>query len=455
MSEKLKMWWRYTRKLFSINEDTDIEATMTTIRNSVEFRGTNAWVLVFAIIIASIGLNVNSTAVIIGAMLISPLMAPITGVGLAVGTFDIELLKRSARNLALMVGISLFASTLYFLLSPLGDAQSELLARTRPTIFDVLVAVFGGLAGIVASSRKTQPFTVISGVAIATALMPPLCTAGYGLATWQLRYFFGAFYLFFINSFFIALATFVMVRYLHFPRYQFMDARSERFVKRSIVVISIIISIPSILAAINVVRETLFDTQVSHFVSDLRNGELLEPGTVLMDYQKNYDRKSPTLTLSVIGAPISVSQLDTLRNTMRMSYGLTSTELTVHQRGIDLGNEQQTAVLENLLRSKEDELRGKESQILSLKDSLQRIGGCSASYSEKAALIGERYREHISEISIVDVPYYSVSSGRQSKRTTIYIVWRNNADRQAVINGLSSWAPVVLNVSSVDIVSAN
>ena len=150
-------------------------------------------------------------------MLISPLMGPINGVGLAVGTYDMELLRRSIRNLLLMVGISLVASTLYFLLSPLGEAQSELLARTRPTIFDVIIATFGGLAGIVAASRKDLPFTVVSGVAIATALMPPLCTAGYGIATWQLSYAFGAFYLFFINSFFIALATFVMVRYLHFP----------------------------------------------------------------------------------------------------------------------------------------------------------------------------------------------------------------------------------------------
>ena len=169
----LQLAWRYLVSLVRIQEDTDIEATIANINKGVNFRGVNAWVLCFAIVIASVGLNVNSTAVIIGAMLISPLMGPINGLGLAVGIYDWDLLKRSLRNLGAMVLISLCASTLYFLLSPLGDAQSELLARTRPTIFDVLIATFGGLAGIVASSRKEQPAPVIAGVAIATALMPP------------------------------------------------------------------------------------------------------------------------------------------------------------------------------------------------------------------------------------------------------------------------------------------
>ena len=200
----LKNWWYAIKAITRLNEDTDVEATLTSIHKSVEFRGVNIWILAFAIIVASIGLNVNSTAVIIGAMLISPLMGPINGVGLAIGISDSELLNKSLKNLLVMVVISLLASTTYFILTPLSDAQSELLARTTPTIFDVLIAFFGGMAGIVAISRKEQPFAVISGVAIATALMPPLCTAGYGLATLQFKFFFGAFYLFFINSFFIA-----------------------------------------------------------------------------------------------------------------------------------------------------------------------------------------------------------------------------------------------------------
>ena len=217
MKAWFRLLWKKIKEYTQLREDTDYEATVDYISKSVVFRGMNVWILVFAIIVASVGLNVNSTAVIIGAMLISPLMGPISGIGLAIGILDDDLLRKSLKNLGIMVLISLVASTFYFLISPLGDAQSELLARTRPTIFDVFIAFFGGLAGIVAISRKSQSITVISGVAIATALMPPLCTAGFGLATLQLKYFFGAFYLFFLNSFFIALATFLTVKYLRYP----------------------------------------------------------------------------------------------------------------------------------------------------------------------------------------------------------------------------------------------
>ena len=281
--------WRKFKSLLIIHDDTDIEATIASIQRSVEFRGVNLWILFFAIIIASIGLNVNSTAVIIGAMLISPLMGPINGIGLAVGTFDMKLLQRSIRNLGIMVVISLLASTVYFVLSPLSDAQSELLARTRPTIFDVLIATFGGLAGIVAASRKEQPFTVISGVAIATALMPPLCTAGFGLATLQFKYFFGAFYLFFINSFFIALATFLMVRYLKFPISKFVDPRREKIVKRSIMFFTILVMVPSLFTAISVVKESAFNSQAIKFVNDLQKNDILKDSQII-SYDKIYDK---------------------------------------------------------------------------------------------------------------------------------------------------------------------
>ena len=206
---------RFLRDRFDLGEDSALQdEVVDNICRGVDFRGTNLWVLIFATFVASLGLNVNSTAVIIGAMLISPLMGPIMGMGLSVGINDFDLLKRSVRNFGFMVLVSILTSTLYFVVSPLSGAQSELLARTVPTTYDVLIAFFGGLAGIVAQSRRDRTSTVIPGVAIATALMPPLCTAGYGLATLQLNYFLGAFYLFFINTVFIAIATFVVVRFL-------------------------------------------------------------------------------------------------------------------------------------------------------------------------------------------------------------------------------------------------
>jgi uncharacterized hydrophobic protein (TIGR00271 family) len=197
---------------FNLHEDSEEQAeTVESIKKNVEFRGANLWTLIFAIFVACIGLNVNSTAVIIGAMLISPLMGPIMGIGLGIGTNDFELVKKGLRNLTIATIISIIASSLYFTLTPLHEAQSELLARTSPSLWDVFIAALGGLAGIVAATRKEKS-NVIPGVAIATALMPPLCTAGFGIATGNLYFFLGAIYLYFLNSVFMCVGTFLGVR---------------------------------------------------------------------------------------------------------------------------------------------------------------------------------------------------------------------------------------------------
>lgn len=215
--------------ILNIKDGADIPGTIEGIKKDIDFTGHKAWILILSILIASIGLNVNSTAVIIGAMLISPLMGPILGAGLAVGVNDPETFSRSIRNLATAVGISLVTSTLFFLISPFDTADSELLARTKPTLFDILIAFFGGAAGIIAGSRSEKS-NVVPGVAIATALMPPLCTAGFGLANGDWRFFAGAFYLFLLNSIFIWLATYLVVRFINFPKVKFIDpAREKRY----------------------------------------------------------------------------------------------------------------------------------------------------------------------------------------------------------------------------------
>ena len=239
-------------------EKEDEQETIESIRRGVDFKGTNLWVLIFATFIASLGLNTNSTAVIIGAMLISPLMGPIMGFGLGLGIADFELIKRSFRNLATAALFSVITSTLYFLLSPLSEAQSELLARTQPTVYDVLIAFFGGMAGIVASSTKNKG-NVIPGVAIATALMPPLCTAGFGLASGNLYYFFGAFYLFFINSVFICLATYLVVCLLKYPKKVFLDKQREKKVKRYVGLIVFFTIVPSLFLSYNLIRSSYFN----------------------------------------------------------------------------------------------------------------------------------------------------------------------------------------------------
>ena len=211
------------------------EEVNSNIHKGIMIRGTNLWVLIFAIFIASLGLNTNSTAVIIGAMLISPLMGPIIGMGYSMGVYDFNLLKESLRNFLFMIVVSLITSAIFFTLPLISATQSELLARTQPTTYDILIALFGGLAGMVAQTRKDRTGTVIPGVAIATALMPPLCTVGYGLATFQFRFMLGALYLFTINSIFIALASFIVTRVMKFKMIGELDPLKIKKLKSAMI----------------------------------------------------------------------------------------------------------------------------------------------------------------------------------------------------------------------------
>ena len=237
--------WQIIKSYFNVlpNKNSKIDV-ITQITNGINFQGANLWILICAIFIASLGLNVNSTAVIIGAMLISPLMGPIIGMGLAIGIADLDLFKQSIKNYLLSTFISVVTATIYFTLSPITDAQSELLARTSPTLYDVLIALFGGAAGFLAISTKGRN-NVLPGVAIATALMPPLCTAGYGLAVQNTTYFFGAFYLYFINTVFITFTTCLGVRLLRFNRKKFVNRDQMKRVNLYIVSIIIITIIPA------------------------------------------------------------------------------------------------------------------------------------------------------------------------------------------------------------------
>ena len=250
------------------------QSVIDQVKSAIVFRGTNLWILMFAILIASLGLNVNSTAVIIGAMLISPLMGPIIGMGISVGINDLDLLKQSAKNYLVATLISVVTATLYFLISPLSEAQSELLARTSPTLYDVLIAFFGGAAGVLALTTKSKG-QVIPGVAIATALMPPLCTAGYGLAMGKASFFFGAFYLFFINTVFIALSTYFGVRLLGFHKHEFMSAWRERRAHRLLTAVVVVTMIPAAVMTVMIVRQSVFDHNVRRFLKN----ELTQSGT--------------------------------------------------------------------------------------------------------------------------------------------------------------------------------
>ena len=270
------------RETLNLNGHIDTDSAERAIRSNIEFKGPNAWILAVAVIIASVGLNVNSIPVVIGAMLISPLMGPIFGLGLGLGVSDIQLMKSSGKNLLVMVCISLVVAFLYFIITPLSLSNpTELLARTSPTFYDVLIALFGGFAGILEQCRKDKG-TVFSGVAIATALMPPLCTAGYGLACGEFSYFLGALYLFVINCTFIMLATYAGVKYFRFRPTEFQDETIGKRTKRLTSALIIIFIIPSIWSAVLLIRQNNFEVNATAFARAQKKGEttvdLSKPG---------------------------------------------------------------------------------------------------------------------------------------------------------------------------------
>lgn len=376
-SDESAMLWpnlrAYLRRLFQIEEGTDEAGTIAGIQRDVEFKGINIWILICSILIASVGLNTNSTAVIIGAMLVSPLMGPILGIGLAIGIFDFALLKKSLKNFGTAVFISVLTSTLYFSITPLSEVQSELLARTTPTIFDVIIAFFGGLAGIIAGSRREKG-NVIPGVAIATALMPPLCTAGFGLATGNFSYFFGAFYLFFINSVFIGFATLVIVRYLKFKPVGFVNPQMAKKARNFVTLFVILTMVPSIWIAYNVVQESVFKNRAIGFVNDYL--EFPDRQVIRTDFK--YSSDSSSIEVSMLGKAINLNELASLQQKLNEKPGLEKAKLILHQSGsleadmlAQFNSDLKTGLIEDIFQKNERSLLEKTAEAQQLRAQLQ------------------------------------------------------------------------------------
>ena len=307
-------------------DKADESEAVKSIREGVEMKGATIWILIAAILLASLGLNVNSTAVIIGAMLISPLMGPIMGVGLAIGLGDFDLMKRSFKNYLVITLFSVVTATLFFLISPsVSEGQSELLARTSPTIYDVFIALFGGAAGFIALST-TKKGSVIPGVAIATALMPPLCTAGFGLATGNLLYFLGAFYLYFINSVFICVATFLGTRFMRFSRLKYVDKEREKKVRKYIVWVVVLTMIPAVYLTYGILNDTIYEGSVNRFV----NEQLSFENAQVVD--KKVEKRDGTKELRVVLVGKEVADSTIIMAQRRMAdYNLGDTKLVVLQ----------------------------------------------------------------------------------------------------------------------------
>ena len=361
---------RSIRYYANIYDHIDTDDAAQRIKSGIWFRGPNVWILAFSIVIASVGLNVNSTAVIIGAMLISPLMGPIIGLGLAAGTNDVDLLKAALKNLLVMVLISLVASTLYFLLSPLNLTNpTELEARTSPTIYDVLIALFGGLAGILENSRKERG-TAIAGVAIATALMPPLCTAGYGLSCLDAHFFFGAMYLFIINTVFITLATFVMVKYLRFKTVTGLDPALSAKRRRIISTVIAIVVVPSIISAIALIRDNNFEQNVDAFVQENK----LVSRSYIYDY-RIYNDHGRKVEISLTGEPMSY-ETQTAFFSAALAHGIKSDQIVIKEHALGMTDAEMNQMVRDIYDRTEQELAEKEAQLDRIQqrlDSLSRL----------------------------------------------------------------------------------
>lgn len=326
MNEHLRQIRFFLTHRFSLQDDKAREhEIIAAIRKNIDFRGANLWALIFAIFIASIGLNVNSTAVIIGAMLISPIMGPVMGIGLGIAINDLSMVKKGGKNLLVATLVSVVTSSIYFSITPLHEAQSELLARTSPSIWDVFIAFFGGLAGMVAASLKEKN-NVVPGVAIATALMPPLCTAGFGIATGNWLYVLGAIYLYFINSVFISIATYLMSRYLQLQRTHFDDPAVRKKVTRYLILIVVMTILPSIYMAYRIVNKSIFENNARKFVEE----EFNFPNTQVVSKKFIYAEDKKMIDLLLIGSVLDKRVMDSLKHRMER-YQLHNVKLSIRQ----------------------------------------------------------------------------------------------------------------------------
>lgn len=362
---------KFFSELFDIRSDTDRDATIASVKKEISFKGHTAWILIFSIFIASIGLNVSSTAVVIGAMLISPLMGPIVGIGLSVAINDIETMRRSFINLAVMVVLSVLTAFLYFKLSPLTEETPELIARTYPTVLDVLIAIFGGLGLIVAKTKSGTIASVIFGVAIATALMPPLCTVGYGLAVGNASYAGGALYLFSINAVFIALSTFIVSKILRFPLVRYANSKRRKRTAQIATLIALAVMVPSVWLFMNLLDQQVFENKTKEFVRTIIQYEGAEV------VKSTHDYKSKNLDVYLIGRPVPKAKINEWLQQLQETDRLQEVKLRIFQ-GADqsgelaerLSGEVRAGILEDLYVKNEQLIQNKDERIRFLEDEI-------------------------------------------------------------------------------------
>jgi len=440
--------------LVDIRHDTDVDATIKTIKGNIAMKGQTAWILVFSILVASIGLNVSSTAVVIGAMLISPLMGPILGIGLSIGINDIDTLKKSMSNLGIMIGLSLVTSFLFFSIPLFQKLTPELFARTQPDVRDVLIAISGGLALIVAITRPTPQTNTIAGVAIATALMPPLCTAGYGLAVGNFNYFFGAMFLFLINTIFIALATFVIVKYLHFPMVSYIKSAKRKSIARLASFVAIIVLAASIYTFYNLYKLNHFNDNIESYKKAVK-----KLGYVLIDEDNNLpDFKEKSLILTIFG---KVNPEDRKKiNALKTDFELADLKVTIHGAMDDskVVNEIQSlrekfAQSQKLIEGRDDYIKSKDQRIHYLEKELRRVFDSKIPFvkiSEEAKINYEELEEFY-YAKMVKTNFKTVDT-----ITLIKVKWYDSISKKRIKlqhKKLKNWLKIRLELDTLKIIS--
>ena len=413
--------------------EEDKRIVLENVRTSISFTGSNLWILMAAVFIASIGLNVNSTAVIIGAMLISPLMGPIVGAGFSLGIFDFHLLRKSLKNLLIATVASLLVSTIYFFLSPFKEAQSELLARTSPNIYDVLIAFFGGLVGVIAITRveKGNP---IPGVAIATALMPPLCTAGYGLATGNFKFFFGALFLYTINCVFIGIATFFIVKYLKYPPVNFVNKKEEKKVQNIVTIVSVLILIPSVYFAYSLYQEQKFRQEVNEFIEN----EIVDKGNTLIYKKVNFMSNPKTIELALLGKKLTKQEIEEVNDKLSY-YNIDNTTVVFKHNDSDNINLLKNDILNEV--SKSDE---KDKKILELEQEISKNSFDDLQLLKESKIL-------IPKLNSITISNNDFAQGDSLVAKTILVYKSSEALTNEEEVKLKDWAQQRLNKKNVEI----
>ncbi len=452
---KLNTWEsikEFLSELFDIRADTDRDATIDAVKKDISFKGHTAWILIFSIFVASIGLNVSSTAVVIGAMLISPLMGPIVGVGLSVAINDVDTLKRSLINLGVMVFLSVLTAYLYFKLSPLTEETPELIARTYPTILDVLIAIFGGLGLIVAKTKSGTIASVIFGVAIATALMPPLCTVGYGLAIGNASYAGGALYLFSINAVFIALATFIVSKLLRFPLVRYANSKRRRRTAQIASLIAIAVMVPSVWLFVKLLDQQVFENKTKEFVKTV----IKYDGAEVVKFTQDYKLKK--IDVYLIGLPVPQYKINEWLAKLEKTVSLEETHLRIYQ-GADQSGEMaaklsgaiKAGILEDLYVKNEQLIQGKDEKIRFLENQIALIKFQNVPFKELSEELKINYE------GVETFSYSNKITTNFQKTDTLPVInirWKKDVsskERNANLKKIQEWIKFKLKLDTLQV----